>query len=315
MTNKQIPTRLFSGATRTAVFLLTAAILAPSAAGQDNQRTSREKETVSLTTKDGVQLKATYYPSKAGKEAAAIVLLHDYKGSRHQLDVYAEYLRDGLNAAVIAPDLRGHGDSTQQQLPGGRVLELDADRFRRGDFANMVRFDLEAVRKFLLEKNNESKLNLNKLAVVGAGMGATVGLLWTYQDWSMPPLATGKQGQDVKAVAVISPEWSYKGLPVAPAMNHPLVRSQVSLLVAYGDQSSSAERDAERIHKIAERGHPPFDPSLGKEKQEVFLVSRGTSRQGGELFPADVALGEAVRDFLLNRVVKQSFPWMKRGTD
>ena len=304
------------GWSRPALIVTLTAVLAVPAVGQNPQRTPREKETITLTTKDGVQLKATYYPSKAGKEATPVVLLHDYKGSRHELDWFAgQFLQEfEPSFAVIVPDLRGHGESTQQQLPGGRVRELDSDRFRRNDFANMVQFDLEAVRKFLVEQNNENKLNLNKLAVVGAGMGATVGLLWTYRDWSAPPLATGKQGQDVKAVALISPEWSYKGLPVVAAMNHPLVRV-VSALVAYGSQDSSAERDAERIHNIFERAHPPFDASQGKERQEVFLVPRGTTRQGGELLLGDEAVGAAVRDFLVNRAVKQDFPWSKRGTD
>ena len=105
------------------VLLLCGPLAAPAWA----QRASTEieippPEKVSFTTKDGVQIRATYYPgvdaAKRGKEIVPLVLLHDFKGSRNDMAPLAEYLqqlRDDSGApigyAVIAPDLRGHGES------------------------------------------------------------------------------------------------------------------------------------------------------------------------------------------------------------
>lgn len=319
--------RVIAGTPRAAVLVAGIAVFTGTAAGQPAERTAAESETVSLTTKDGVLLKATYFPSKEGKEAVPVILLHDHKGSRHELvegeRSYAAFLqreapRPGqgnaafTSLAVIVPDLRGHGDSTQQQQFGGRVVELDAARLRRADFAAMVLQDMEAVRKFLLAENNDGKLNLNKLVIVGAGMGATIGLNWAARDWSAPPLATGKQGQDVKAIALISPQWSFRGLPIAQAINHPLLSSRVSLFVTFGKRDSGFERDGERIFKIAERAHPPYDPTQGKDKQEVFLFPWDTNQQGGELLLRHEDVGIAIREFIEDRVVKQDFPWTER---
>jgi pimeloyl-ACP methyl ester carboxylesterase len=299
-------------------------LLAASALAQDDRRTNTDKKDVTLTTKDGVQLKASYYPSQEDSKEAIVpvILLHDFKGSRHEYDEYARHLQGtlppdtpGPSFAVIVPDLRGHGGSTQQHLAGGRVVELDATRLRRQDFFSMIQRDMEAVRRFLVTENNAGKLNLNKLTIVGAGMGATVGLNWTVVDWSAPPLATGKQGQDVKAVALISPQWSFNGVPLAPAMNHPLVRSRVDLFIAFGDREADFKRDAERIFNIAERFHPPYDPSQGEEKQEVFLFPHGSSLQGGELLIREPTVGFAIRKFIENRVAKQNFPWLERKVD
>ena len=66
----------------------------------------------------------------------------------------------------------------------------------------MAALDMEAVRKFLVDKNDAGELNLNKLCLVGSGMGASVAANWAVQDWSAPPLAVGKQGQDVKALVL-----------------------------------------------------------------------------------------------------------------
>jgi pimeloyl-ACP methyl ester carboxylesterase len=302
------------------VVVVGISLVAGGAKGQQPEQSAAKSEDVSLTTKDGVLLKATYYPSKGGKEAVPVILLHDQKGSRHELHKYAEFLQmeeprpNGAaftSLAVIVPDLRGHGGSTQQQF-GNRVVELDAARLRQVDFANMVLHDMEAVRKFLLAENDAEKLNLNKLVIVGAGMGATVGLNWTARDWSAPPLATGKQGQDVKAVALISPQWSFKGVPVAQAMNHPLVSSRVSFFVTFGKRESSQERDGERIFKIAEKGRAPYDPTQGKDKQEVFLFPWDTTQQGVELLLGHQAVGYEIREFIENRVVNQDFPWTER---
>src|SRR5690606_24011271 len=126
-----------------------------------------------------------------------------------------------LPRAVVTVDLRGHGGSKTMLGPGGRMLKLDANRFQTADFLDMVRFDLEAVRQFLIAENDAGKLNLNKLGVVGSGMGANVALLWAARDWAMPPLAARKQGQDVKALALISPRWNFRGLELRDAMKFP----------------------------------------------------------------------------------------------
>ena len=69
------------------------------------------KQEVTLVTEDEVQLKATFWPGTEGKENVPVILLHAFRGSRQDFNVLAEFLQ-GKGCAVIAPDLRGHGDST-----------------------------------------------------------------------------------------------------------------------------------------------------------------------------------------------------------
>ena len=57
-------------------------------------------------------LAATFYPSRAGKDAAAVILLHRDGGQRADLDRLARLVQLGGNA-VIVPDLRGHGESAR----------------------------------------------------------------------------------------------------------------------------------------------------------------------------------------------------------
>ena len=192
----------------TAALTLTA-IVADGAAAQTRFRAG-PPETVKLQTKDGVGLSSTYYPSALGQEAAPVVMLHDIKGTQGMFASLARRLQSPGNQdthpsfAVVTVDLRGHGGSAKQTSPTGQTREIDPAKLTRQDIVNMGA-DLEAIRSFLVGKNDAEELNLNKLALFGVGMGATVAVNWAAQDWIAPPLSIGKQGQDVKALVLISP--------------------------------------------------------------------------------------------------------------
>jgi len=131
-----------------------------------------------LVTRDGMHLAATYFPGTEGKETVPVILLHMYKGDRTEYGQLAAYLQS-QGHAVLVPDLRGHGESTT----GANLrMPLSATNLARDDFANMVRFDMEALKEFLRAKNNEGLLNIQKLCVVGAEMGASVARYWTRLD-------------------------------------------------------------------------------------------------------------------------------------
>ena len=209
--------------------------LSTSAASAQRSSRAPAPEEIKLTTKDGVKLAATYYLSSLGKEAVPIVMLHNFKESRTvfnglaaALQAPAEGNRD--SRAVITVDLRGHGESTIQVSPDGRTRDLDASRLKTYDFQAMVLQDMEAVRRFLVKENDAGQLNLNMLCLLGSGMGANVATYWAAKDWSAPQLATLKQGQDVKALVLASPEWSFRGLPLLRPLRQPGVRQGTFLL-------------------------------------------------------------------------------------
>ncbi len=298
----------------TAIVLMLCA--AQDVAGQDAPRGKvPAPKNVSMETTDGVALKATYYASNRGKEAVAVVLLHDFKGSRHELDGLARWLQEEFGHAVVVPDLRGHGDSTEMRLPAkGKTVELNPTKLNRQDFMSMM-FDLDAVRRHLVEENDRGKLNLNELCLVGSGMGATIALNWAARDWSYPPLAVGKQGQDVKGVVLVSPSWSFKGVPVGKALTQPGVQKEISILIVHNRQS---ERDAQRIHKRVSRYHPDFEPKDPEfeDEQDLFMQAVNSPLTGTKLLvDARTGVAAMVRDFLEMRLVKKDFEWVKRSLD
>ena len=197
---------------------------------------------VSLTTRDGLALKAAYYAApddaEAGKQTVPIIMLHEHKSSRNVFDALAKSFQS-KGYSVIVPDLRGHGESTKFVNSSRR--DLEAAKLRPQDFVDMLQYDLRAVRKFLVEKNDAGELNLNRLCLVGAEMGAVLALNWTAEDWSWPNLPAAKQGRDVKALILISPEWAFKGMRISNALGQRALKSdRISFLMLVGGRNSKA---------------------------------------------------------------------------
>ena len=290
---------------RAVVLLLAAGALAagiqPSAAQDKKKDEPLPPEQVTLKTSDEVPLAATYYPSRLGKDAAAVILVHAYQGNRGDFEVLALALQRAGHA-VIAADLRGHGEST------GAVPQV-----RATDFDAMVRRDLEAVKRFLIEKNNAGELNIERLGMVGVEMGAAIAINWAALDWSWPVLATGKQGQDVKALAVISPEWVYKGLKITDAMTNPHIRGDLSFLIVAGERNPKLLQASKRLHNALSRYHPNPPPQEADEKQTLWLKTPRTSLQGTQLMnEKSLNVEQMVLEFVERRLVNPPYAWSVR---
>lgn len=183
-----------------------------------------------LKTDDGFDLKISYYKSISGKEAPVVVLLHGQRGQRLQWKGFATDLQTKGDFAVVTVDLRGHGESPKK------------DKLKKGDYQAMAAFDMAAVREFIYDEHQKGALNMNKLGIVACDFAASIALVYTDIDWKKTPFddsTTPEQrtprGQDVKALALISPDTSV--LPTNPAVN--FVREiRLPVMVAAAEKNS-----------------------------------------------------------------------------
>jgi pimeloyl-ACP methyl ester carboxylesterase len=213
------------------------------------------------------------------------------------------YRERGQTWAIIVPDLRGHGRSTTRSVSaGGRTRTIERDRMRPDDIRRMFAYDLEAVKKFLMEKHNAGELNIELLCVVGAEMGATVAVNWAAVDWNWPRLPTYKQGQDVRALVLLSPPASFKGVRTQEGFKNRDVRSQLSVMIIHGTRN---EQDARQIYNYLSRWHDP-------EEKDLEIVSVESDAEGARLLNAKIALD--IAGFIQRRLVdlKDRYPWRAR---
>src|SRR5439155_9296801 len=122
-----------------------------------------EPEDISLETKDGLTIKATYYKGTANKEAVPVIMVHGIGGQRGDFHALGVYLQS-LGHAAIAPDLRGHGQSKTQKGPTGAPYTLDAEKMNRSALESMVG-DIEACKTYLLDKHIAGQLDISRLCV------------------------------------------------------------------------------------------------------------------------------------------------------
>lgn len=288
-------------------------------------------DTVSLIAKDGFQAAGTFFPggfymksekevaSKPAKEVVPVILLHGYEGNRRELEPLALLLQR-LGHAVLTIDLRGHGDSSRVKLPNGTERDIDPSKLKPADFRAME-LDVEAGKKFLLDKNNAGQLNLELLCVVGADLGGLVGANWIAADWSRQDLPAFKQGKYAKAFVFISPASSVKGYSAATSWKHPIFLNSraFSLMLVAGKRDSKATAETRQLRNRLEKAHPtPTDEKERVEKQSLFLIDPDTELAGTKLVDPrarlDVSVSTAIAQFInLRLVAKQAeYPWAER---
>ncbi len=294
------------------LFLLGAAVPAACAPVRD----ATEAKRFDLETSDGVALATWYFePPEDAKPLATVILVHDFEGSHKTVEPLATALQEA-GCAVAVPDLRGHGASTSQD---GRDADLDIRQLRKGDLEliaagaggrlreqSAVRGDLETVHAFLVSRGAAGGSADAPLVVIGCGAGATLAALWTAADWAWPPLASGPQGQQVKALVLVSPAWAAKGLALQPALGTDAVKREVPVMVLVG----TGDRDGIRLFEQLKRQRPRewfdqrADAEFTKAKEvekpsdaTLFLVQLDTTLSAEKL-AAEAEAAPRIKTFL-----------------
>lgn len=238
-------------------FALGAALLAAApaaAAGRTEQ----------VVTPDGWTLPVeVYLPQGAAEETPVIVLLHGDKGNRKNWESLAQYL-EKQGYAVLAPDLRKHGEAALN----GRTETGSA--MKPNDYKAVVQFDLEAVKLLALDLHQKKQLNIRKLGLLAAEDAAPAALLFTYADWLKKPLRDAPDpafrtptGQDVRAVAMLSPEDTVPGLNPGRVLRQLADdNADIAFLVVVG---SADARDGGAAKELYER--------LGGERKERISLA------------------------------------------
>jgi hypothetical protein len=183
------------------------------------------------------------------------------------------------------------------------------------DIEKMV-LDVEAVKSFLLAKNNAGELNIEALCVMGSQLGSLIAMKWCVADWNVRSLPSFKQGQDVKAIVLLSPVDTFKGVTSKDPLSHPIVRAKLSTLICVGKEDPKAHGDAKRLYGALLRFHgkPPTDEKEAAKKQDLFFVEDATSLEGTDLLRKGLQTPGEIQKFLYLRLSLKldEFEWSER---
>ncbi len=265
---------------------------------------------IKLIAKDNFEFFATYYPGIHGKKTPALILLHDVLGSSEDLSELAAFLQLRYGYAVLTPDLRGHGDSTKT----GDV-EIDPEKITRAEFESFL-LDIEACKKHLIARNDEGELNVDLLTVVAVGKSCIPTVNWSLRDWSFPALAGLRQGQDVKAIVLISPEQLFKGVRMTNSLRDGLftgkdVAEPLRVLLAVGNGDSELLKETEAIREIVERNRKTTKEIIDGLWVLADYPTNGAALTKAESGDLQLLIGQLV--FLEIFQKADLFPWQVRG--
>lgn len=302
------------GRTGAAALLCAALLLAggsPAFAQKDDDGIQASVTEHTVTTSDGWQISLTYYQSTLGKKASVVVLLHGEGENRLVWqNGFAQQLQK-MGYCVAAVDLRRHGQSAN--APG----ETGAAAASRGslsanDYQAMAASDLEAVKDFLLAQHQKGLLNVRKMAIVASEMSAPVAISYATLDWAKRPYPDAAdlasrtpRGQDIRAVALLSPDENLPGLPTGRALltlRNPAFN--IAFLLCYGSKDRKAGREVKQIYNkltgIAGNDDRMYSRPFANQLQGTKLLGRG------------LKVEETIIGFLQKHVAQQDIPWRDR---
>lgn len=277
-----------------------------------------------LTTKDGIALAATYWPSGLKQDASVIVLLHGANGNQLDWGGLPKKLHDE-GYAVIVVDLRGHGQSKGATLAGdavdtktakakakGAKSSVDAGSLKAGDYKAMVGLDMEAVKAFIFNEHQQHKLNMNKMGIVGAGLGGAVALNFAAVDWLKKPHTDGPvggqtpRGQDVRALVLLTPDPDVTGLPLPDAVKTlRLPDFQVAMMFGVGKRDKSDKGQTKKLYDIAVT---PRDRNEGR----MYLQEYNSPARGTGLLVKNTLVETNISNFLKKHVQAVPSEWRDR---
>ena len=283
------------------------AAAAPAAAPAEE--TAAEAREMSVTTDDGVTIKFSYYAS-VQPESVPVILLHGGGGKRDDLRSVAEYLHS-QGHTVLLPDLRGHGESTEQTR-GGATVTLTYKTQNRNDIVAMVYYDMTKLWNFLLKENNDKVVNIKKLCIVGVDMGAIVAMNFVAKNYTEKDYRNQPRGKDVKALVLVSPPKAYRGATYIEASRQPPFKGDVASLIVVGGESTTDRSAAQQLEGILTKFAESGPAKNGKEKMVLYAAPE-TKLQGAELLAnPQLKISGAVDGFIKKYLAEKSIPWKEQ---
>ena len=266
--------------------------------------TSEDK---SLPTKDGTEIKITYFKSTAGQDAAVVVMLHGKGGNRLIWKSHAEEYQK-RDFAVVTVDLRGHGESAGGSGGAASGKKNDTSAPKAREYTAMVAGDMEAVKKFLFEEHQKKQLNMNKLGIVAADMSTPVAIAYTEFDWEKKPyddaptLALGTpRGQDVQVLVLLSPEATAPGLNVTKSVG--IIRNiGRPVMLGVGSKNKANLTAANKM----------YDLLAPKNEEHIEIKRYDSPLEGTNLFGKNLGLEKDMLDFLNKNLKDHKSVWRDR---
>lgn len=185
---------------------------------------------VSVTTKDGQLLSASYFAPKKSKKSTApspaALLIHDASSSRGGFEELATYLQK-KGFAVLTVDLRGHGDSETPEC-----CFKNSDEKGQQNLWSLSMRDVDAAADYLLGQDG---IHSSNLTIFGVGAGAALAV------------RRGNDDENVRALVLVDPRPDAYGYNLANGISE--LGGLPTAIATPKNSRDVAQRLQEQAHK------------------------------------------------------------------
>lgn len=136
--------------------------------------TAQNGREVSFLSEDSVHLKGTYWPPRQ-QGRSSVALIHDFGGSRNDWLPFVPFFRS-RGWAILAFDLRGHGESVHQDLHPHDLVPEQADLRSATAYPNDTKAALAFIER---QPHTES----GTIAAIGIGLGGDLAYAAAARGW------------------------------------------------------------------------------------------------------------------------------------
>ncbi len=225
-------------------------------------------EIVRFTTTDGIEIVGDYHaPPQEAAPAPVAILLHMYGSNRSSWGPLIEKLTPA-GFAVLAIDLRGHGESGAPKIEEFRTQVEN----REPRLFHDMHFDVEAARRWLAGR---ADVDPARVALIGASVGCSIAFQY----------AAGDRSVDV--VVAMTPGTGYLGLdstvPMFKIRNRPMLLMATEYERKACDVLGRFNPDAtvRIMGKMTAHGTRMFRALEGVEAMIVAFVKEGVGVRSG----------------------------------
>ena len=192
-------------------------------------------------------------------------------------------------------------EAGRYQKPKTRISTKRYDGYDDRDLLLRV-FDMQVWQNFLVNENNQERLNLRRLNLVGIEMGAGLAVHWCRSDQ-----ISQKQTRTLTLISPVVPANAMdakngNGMYLA-YLNNAAMKNSLSTMIIYGSENQRFKEDAEKI-KATLLGKDNVDNETGL-KAKYPLIPCNTEKQGRDLFSlASAQIDRGIPLFIRDRLGK-----------
>jgi len=269
----------------------------------------------------GTTFKCSYFRGNRGTKSIPVILLHDWGGSRCDLEPLARRLQN-RGCAVLVPELWPSVDCSEQPEVGDDESSAQSQLPHRA-FWTLASAQFGAATEFLLKEHNKGALNCSLLCILADGHSGFLAANWTvlFDEYpSIEPLSKEKT-LEIKALVFLSPRMlRYRPDRYLFGANSSIGGKPGLLIV--GDQKEDSLNAARQVHASLVRYYKSYrariltaNPSRNLPQQpRLALVEVASQKQGIALVNEKTSVAKAITNFVDQYVGKHrnAIPWKIR---